>query len=40
MPGSHASLLRLLLVLIVVAALAAALGGFSWDGPDVANFGW
>jgi len=35
---SHAPLLRLLLLLIVVAAIATAVGGFSWDGPEAAPF--
>jgi len=34
---SYALLLRLLLLLIVVAAIATAVGGFSWDGPDAAS---
>ena len=30
---------RLILVLVVAAAIAMSVGGFSWDGtPD--NFGW
>ena len=30
---------RLILVLVVAAAIAISVGGFSWDGtPD--NFGW
>jgi hypothetical protein len=33
---SHATL-RLLLLLVVVAALAATLGGFGWDGPNMAS---
>jgi len=33
---SHALLFRLLLLLIVVAAVATAVGGFSWEGPDAA----
>jgi hypothetical protein len=33
---SHAPLVRLLLLLIIVAAIATAVGGFSWDGPDAA----
>jgi hypothetical protein len=32
---SHASLFRLLLLLMVVLGVAAAVGGFSWD-PDAA----
>jgi hypothetical protein len=36
---SHASLVRLLLLLLVVAAVATALGGFSWDGPESAFIG-
>jgi hypothetical protein len=40
MSGSHATTLRrLVLVLLLVAAVAALLGGFSWD-PDATNFGW
>jgi hypothetical protein len=38
---SHTSLVRLLLLLVLVAALAAVLAGFSWDGPDAASAaGW
>ena len=33
MTRSHAQLLRLLLLALLVVALALALGGFSWD-PD------
>jgi hypothetical protein len=38
---SHAFLFRLLLLLMVVAVIATALGGFSWDGGDAAPLaGW
>jgi hypothetical protein len=33
------SLSRLVLVLIVAAAIAVCAGGFSWDGTSN-NFGW
>ena len=38
---SHASIVRLALLLLLVAAVAAALGGFSWE-PDAvtSSFGW
>ena len=38
---SHASIVRLALLLLVVAAVAAALGGFSWE-PDAvtSSLGW
>jgi hypothetical protein len=39
MSGSHATLLRIVLLVLVLAAVAALLGGFSWD-PDATNFGW
>jgi hypothetical protein len=39
MISSHASLFRLLLLLLVVAAVATALGGFSWGGPESALLG-
>jgi len=33
---SHALLFRLLLLLIIVAVIATAVGGFSWDGGEAA----
>jgi hypothetical protein len=38
MHRSHTTLVRLLFLLVLVAALAVALGGFSWEGPD--GFSW
>jgi hypothetical protein len=38
---SHALLFRVLLLLIVVAVIATAVGGFSWDGGEAAPLaGW